>query len=436
VALAGRDDAQAPAPEPAVPGQGAPGGKRLLHGGKIVVPERPGVGPAHPGPQPLQRAGLVERPDRPGQVTGVAGSAQDPVDPVLHRVRDRARTGRDDRDTELERHQRVLGGGGRPVGQDQGVGRREGLRDLGGGHVSPGHRHPVLQPEAGDQPQQLLPAVPDLPGHGQRYLRPGLGERPQQDVEPFVGAHDPEEQQPVMWAWRLRQGGPGGCGQGAGGGRPSGSGRSGGPSGSGRPGGPSGSEGDAGRSEAAVRQMRWQGRDLHRGGTEHLRQRRLLGGVDDHRVHPPQQRPHQRLIGAAAFVRQHVVAQRDHRAAARPGRPRQGQVGRRLHRRDDGQYHHVAALAAQPAAGPPPAVRPVPGQRPLHAWVELRLRLGDGQLAGVEQLRVLRPPGHQHGVVAGCGQPVGQGGGVLSDPALVRMGGANDRDSHVLGVPS
>jgi hypothetical protein len=134
-------------------------------------------------------------------------------------------------------------------------------------------------------------------------------------------------------------------------------------------------------------------------------------------------------------VRQHVVAQHDHHAAARPGRPRQGQVGRRLHRRDDGQHHHVATLAAQPTAGPPPAVRPVPRQQPLHARVELRLRLGDGQLAGVEQLRVLRPPGHQDGVVAGCGQPVGQGGGVLSDPALVRMGGANDRDSHVLGIP-
>ena len=194
-------------------------------------------------------------------------------------------------------------------------------------------------------------------------------------------------------------------------------------------GGPSGSDGDA---AAGGRQMRWQGRDLHRGGGERLRQRRLLGGVDDHRVHPPQQRPHQRLVGAAAFMRQHVVAQRDHRAAARPGRPRQGQVGRRLHRRDDGQHHHVATLAGQPTAGPPPAVRPVPGQQPLHARVQLRLRLGDGQLAGVEEPRVLRPPGHQNGVVAGGRQPVGQSGGVLSRPRPCKDGrGPRSRSSHV-----
>jgi hypothetical protein len=181
--------------------------------------------------------------------------------------------------------------------------------------------------------------------------------------------------------------------------------------------------------------MRWQRRDLHRGGGQRFCPGRLRGGVDDHRVHPAQQGPHQRLVGAAVLMRLHVVAQRDHRAAPGPGRSGQGQVGRRLDRRDDGQHHHLAALAGQPTAGQPPAVRPVPGQRPFHARVRRYFRLGDGQLAGVEEPGVLRPPGHQNGVMAGGRQPVGESGGVLGRPALVRMGRAHDRDLHSVRHP-
>ena len=201
-----------------------------------------------------------------------------------------------------------------------------------------------------------------------------------------------------------------------------------GPGGSPWPGGPGG-------RPAGVRQMRWQHRDLHRGGGQGLRQGRLRGGVDEHRVHPAQQGPHHGLVGAAALMRQHVVAQRDHRAAPGPGRSRQGQVGRRLNGRDDGQHHHVAALAGQPAAGQPPAVRPVPGQRPLHARVQRHLGLGDGQLAGVEEPGVLRPPGRQNGVMTDGRQSVGESGGVLGRPALIRMGGAHDRDLHSVRYP-
>ena len=396
-----------------------PSGNRLPQGGEIVVPERPRDGGEHAGTQALQRAGRIERPDRPGQIYGITRGAQDPVDAVLHGVRDRTRPGGDDGHPELERDQRVLGGGGRSVGQHQGVSPGEEPGDVGGGHVCPGHGHPVLQPEIGDQPQEILPAGPDLPGDGQRYLLPGLGERPQQDVEPFVGAHDPEKQQPVTRARRSCPGGRRGLRQDL---CPGGNLRAGGP-------------GDPGGRPAGGRQMRWQRRDLHRGGGQGFRPGRLRGGVDDHRVHPAQQGPHQRLVGAAVLMRLHVVAQRDHRAAPGPGRSGQGQVGRRLDRRDDGQHHHVAALAGQPAAGQPPAVRPVPGQRPFHARVQSYLRLGDGQLAGVEESGVLRPPGHQNGVMAGGRQPVGESGGVLGRPALVRMGGAHDRDLHSVRHP-
>ncbi len=166
-----------------------------------------------------------------------------------------------------------------------------------------------------------------------------------------------------------------------------------GPGGSPWPGGPGG-------RPAGVRQMRWQHRDLHRGGGQGLRQGRLRGGVDEHRVHPAQQGPHHGLVGAAALMRQHVVAQRDHRAAPGPGRSRQGQVGRRLNGRDDGQHHHVAALAGQPGgrsatscpAGTRPAAAACPGTAPPRAR-----RRSAGRGRGTRGTAPARTPERRHG---------------------------------------
>lgn len=89
----------------------------------------------------------------------------------------------------------------------------------------------------------------------------------------------------------------------------------------------------------------------------------------------------------------------------------------------DERHQRVILLAGKAAAGPPPAIRPVPGERALGGGEELDLRCFHGELARVAQLRVLHAPRLQEDFVPGSGQPVGEGCGMLRGTALVGVGG-------------
>ncbi len=257
------------------------------------------------------------------------------------------------------------------------------------GYVAVSQGDAVAELKVGDHAQQFLPVLPDLAGHRQRDIRLDFGQCLHEQVQSLVAAHHPEEEQPALRRPLLA-----------------------------RP-----------RSRAVnLGQVQRQRRDIDRRAGQRARDRGLLGRVHDHGIGCPQQRPHGGLVEPAALVRQHVVAQGNHGAATRPRGPRQHDVGRDLDRGEDRDNDGVVAAGGQPAAGQPPAVRPVPGQRPFGVIEQRHLGAVDGELARVQEPRVLGVPGDERDLVTRGREPVRQLGRVLGRATFIRVGRADDGD--------
>jgi hypothetical protein len=215
-----------------------------------------------------------------------------------------ARPGGDDRNPVFVRQPYVLGGGGRTVGQYEGVRPRQEFGQFVSGHVALPEPDPVGQSELPGQGRQVAGTAPELPRHGERdILGRTLGQGPQQDVHALVGPHDAEEQQVAVLPRVF-----------------------------------------AGTRSPGVGQVRGHLRHHRRRGLraeEPFGEAALFGRVGEHPVDPAQQRPDQGDVDRPPLVRQDVVAQRHHArprptvaaaAAQRPDPGEDAQVGGHLYR--------------------------------------------------------------------------------------------------------
>ena len=176
-----------------------------------------------------------------------------------------------------------------------------------------------------------------------------------------------------------------------------------------------------------------------RGGAELVGEPGLRVAVHENGVHAFEELLHQLAVAEVGLVRQHVVG--DHhraragaaraalgRAATDAGGAQQREVGG--HDGGDDVDDDDDVEAAQPPPGAHPGVGTGPAQRADGARERLDVGRapGHGLLTRVELRGVEVRPRHQRDVVAGLGQLVGQARRVGGDPALVGVGGADDRD--------